>query len=115
MALRNVNMVSVLRGVLETNKENLRGVLETALAKATELGLDAAGGKAVTKVAVHEGRKNPLRGQPIGSSNFNGRSVLGWIESIPAVAFEDAAEEAVRQQAISDLQTLIATCKARLS
>jgi hypothetical protein len=119
MALKNINMESVLRGVLETRAENLSGILETGSAKLAELGVEA--GKPVSSVARHEGRRNPLRGQLKGSANFNGRSVIGWIESIgPAVVVEgreqtaeEAQVEADRQEAVANLQALVATIKSR--
>lgn len=107
MALKNIHMDSVLRGALETRADNLKGILEVAEAKAKELGLE--GGNAVTAVAKH--RRGPDKGQPKGSSNFNGRSLVGWIESIPA---ELPGAEDSRLEACANLLTLIATIKGRL-
>lgn len=103
MALKNINMDSVVRGVLEARAGMLQGLLDVADAKVKELGL--SGGKAVAEVAKH--RRGPQKGQPKGSSNFNGRSIVGWIESITA---GDTPE---LTQAHADLLTMHATLLSR--
>lgn len=103
MALKNIHMDSVIRGILDANKGTLQAALDIADARVKELGL--SGGKAVEDVARH--RRGPQKGQPKGSGNFNGRGLIGWIESVPA------GEEPEVKQAHADLLTVHATLLSR--
>lgn len=103
MALKNIHLDSVVRGILDANKGTLQAAADVADAKVKELGL--TGGKAVEEAAKH--RRGPDKGKFKGSSNFNGRNLIGWIESIPAGDTDEV------KQAHADLLTVHATLLSR--
>jgi hypothetical protein len=93
MGLLNLNFESAVRGVLDQKAVACDDLLKLASDKLVECGLSANLGKAHSKPLVHGGRRNPLRGQPMGSENFNGRSLNDWVLSIPAVVPAVVAED----------------------
>ncbi len=100
MALRNLNFDSAIRGILEQKPANCTGLLEQATAQLAKCKLSADPGKAVTSVKLHEGRRNPERGKPVGSENFNARSIGEWIENVPETVPEvDPKEPATKETA----------------
>lgn len=111
MALKNINLDSVIRGLLDARADLCQGILDAADAKVKECGL--SGGTAHTAVATH--RRGPQKGMPKGSSNFNGRSVLGFIESVPAKAADgsDDASKAELSKAHEGLLAIHATLLGR--
>jgi hypothetical protein len=81
MAIKHVHFDSVIRGVLEARTESLRGLHVAATEKLAALGVKPNASAAVRTTAVRGGR-GPDKNVPKGSSNFNGMSVIGWVESI---------------------------------
>ncbi len=88
MALRNLNFESAIRGVLDQKPTDCDDLLTVTSAKLVECGLSPNLGKPHAKAFVHGGRRNPLRGQPMGSENFNARSLNDWVLSVPATVPE---------------------------
>ena len=124
MALRNLNFESAVRGILDQRPTGCDDLLALASAKFTECKLSADLSKALTKPVAHGGRRNPLRGQPMGSENFNARALNEWAENIPAVVPEvlptDHPEHGISKEtaaavakAHEQLVAIHATCAAR--
>jgi hypothetical protein len=112
VALKNIHFDSVIRGILQSRPDSLHSLLEAATKKLAEIGLEANPQKAVSSVAVHKRGAN--KGQPKGSDNFNGLSLLGWIDSVPAVVpGEPASPEVLDAQ--DKLVAIHATLAARVS
>jgi hypothetical protein len=101
-------------------------IVKAAEAKMKELGLKADAGRAVVSQPRHGGRRNPLRGQLMGSGDFNGMALIDWIASITAFdpadlestderPVEPAVMEAAKamKQAHDDLIVVHATAKSR--
>ena len=124
MALRNLNFESAVRGILDQKPTGCDDLLTLASDKLKECGLSADVGKALSKPVEHAGRRNPLRGQPMGSENFNARALNEWVENIPAVVTdvlpEDHPEHGISKEtaaavakAHEQLVAIHATCAAR--
>lgn len=81
MALRNLNFDQAIRGIANSAAD-FSPLLDACNAKMKQLKLKADPGKAVGKAPRHAGRRNPQRGQFIGSGDVNFRSLIDWVESI---------------------------------
>jgi hypothetical protein len=114
MALKNLNFDSAIRGILETRTDALGGIHAAATAKLEELGVTPTPAAAVRATPVH--RRGPEKGAVKGSSNFNGMSIVGWIESIAKPA-DDASEadKAAYDDAVKKLLILHATVVSELA
>ena len=108
--MKNINFDSAIRSVLEAEGPKLKNILDAATAKLEALGLSPNLSLAKTRPAKHG--RGPNKGLTKGSENFNGRSLLGWIESVPALGGDDDQTEVATAQ--GQLITLHATLAARI-
>jgi hypothetical protein len=112
MPLRTLHFDSAIRGVFESPVEALDALYQACKDKMAECGLAANLAKAATAVPKHG--RGPEKGQAKGSSNFNGRSILGWIESVPVTPAGQTPDIEVAA-AYANLIALHATLAKRLA
>lgn len=87
MALRNIDLTSVIRCICTGHPEQFKALAEECAAKMKECGLKHDAGAAVSKAPKFGGRRtlaaNPcLKGRLQGSGDLNGRSLIDWVKSI---------------------------------
>ena len=114
MALRNLNLVSVVRSIQQSKHDTLDAIVAVAAAKIAECQLKPEDGKARTKMDRH-GRSAPghLKGCVMDAGGINVRAIVDWIESVPATAAGHKPTKEVAD-AYEALLTIHATAKARV-